>query len=365
MKLTGKTVIVVGYGVRASGANTHALLELGVPILSSWQAMDVIDNWHVNYFGRPGIYGQRCANRILYEAEHIVSIGCRLTPWMIGHSGLRPEQHLVMVDIDGAEAARFPQADWLRMDARDFINRMVKSEHVDLEWMDQCRSWRLEYPWIEYPAHNDANGYMNSYRIMEEIEHHLRPDDVICVDVGSHMASLFQGLHVSPPQRVINGGGLGEMGCGLPFAIGASFARDKGEVICFMGDGGLMINLQELQTIMHHKLPIKIIVFENDGYAMIKGTHKNMGLPYTGVNRASGISMPEFCALAAGFKMNTCSVNTWDTLRKRLSLLFKIKGPFLMVINIDPEQDYIPRLKPIIKDGVITPARFDQLSPIL
>jgi acetolactate synthase-1/2/3 large subunit len=154
------------------------------------------------------------------------------------------------------------------------------------------------------------------------------------------------------------------MGCGMPAAIGASFARGKGEVLCLVGDGGMMLNMQELQTIAHHQLPIKIIVFENDGYSMIKGTHKNMNLPYAGVDRASGVSMPDFCKLAAAFNISTCSVNQWDTLRQRLGLLFKIKGPFLMVINIDPEQEFVPRLKPIMSEGKITPARFDQLSPI-
>ena len=125
-----------------------------------------------------------------------------------------------------------------------------------------------------------------------------------------------------------------------------------------------MINLQELQTMVHHKLPIKIIVFENDGYAMIKGTHKNMGYSYTGVNAESGISMPEFVKLAAAFHINTCSVKTWETFQKRIKLLFEVKGPFLMVVHLDPEQDYVPRLKPIRDGGTITPARFDQLSPI-
>ena len=155
------------------------------------------------------------------------------------------------------------------------------------------------------------------------------------------------------------------MGCGLPAAIGASFARNKGEVLCLVGDGGMMLNMQELQTIAHHKLPIKIIVFENDGYAMIKGTHKNMGVPYVGVSKESGVSMPDFVKLAAAFNISTCSVNKWETFHQRIKLLFEFKGPFVMVVHINPEQDFVPRLKPIIRDGKIMPARFDQLSPIL
>lgn len=359
MKWGKKPVIVLGYGVRASGVDPASFLYLGVPVLTSWQGMDLVDNYHPSFFGRPGIYGQRSANRVLFEADQVIAVGCRMTPWMIGHGGLREDQQLVMVEVDKNEVARFPNALWIQDDIVAFVKQLAPAELP--EWMAECASWRT--PWIE-SAHDDTDGYMNSYRLMGEIEKHLREDEVICVDVGSHMASVFQSLHVKPPQRVICGGGLGEMGCGLPMAIGASFARDKCEVLCFVGDGGMMINLQELQTIVHHKLPIKIIVFENDGYAMIKGTHKNMGLPYTGVNKESGISMPDFVKVAAGFHINTCSVNKWDTFKARIQLLFKVEGPFLMVVHIDPEQDFVPRLKPIIKGGHITPARFDQLSPI-
>lgn len=359
MKWGKKPVIVLGYGVRSSGVDPAVFLYLGVPVLTSWQGMDLVDNFHPSFFGRPGIYGQRTANKILYEADQVISVGCRLTPWMIGHGGLRPDQQLIMVDVDKNEVQRFPQAVWISEDINQFSKSLSSTDRP--EWMAECNSWRT--PWIE-SAHADTNGYMNSYRVIGEIEKHLREDEVICVDVGSHMASVFQSLHVKPPQRVLCSGGLGEMGCGLPFAIGASFARDKGEVLCFVGDGGLMINLQELQTMVHHKLPIKIIVFENDGYAMIKGTHKNMGYSYTGVDKDSGISMPEFVKLAAAFNINTCSVNKWETFEKRIKLLFEVKGPFLMVIHLDPEQDYVPRLKPIRDGGTITPARFDQLSPI-
>lgn len=354
-----KPVLILGYGVRASGVDPRPFLDLGVPVLTSWQTMDLVDNHHPMYFGRPGIYGQRSANSVLYHATNIFSIGCRMTPWMIGHGGLRPEQILTMLDVDRNEVARFPGAGHILDSVGDFLSYAVKADLPN--WIAECNSYRT--PWIESPAHDDTNGYMNSYRICGEIEKHLRPDEVICVDVGSHMASFFQGVHVKPPQRVICGGGLGEMGCALPSAIGASFARNKGEVLAMVGDGGMMINLQELQTIVHHKLPIKIIVFENDGYAMIKGTHKNVGVPYTGVNAASGISMPEFVKLAAAMNINTCSVNTWETFHKRVKLLFEVRGPFLMAVSIDPEQDFVPRLKPTKIGNAYIPATFNNLFP--
>ena len=124
MNIGQRPVIVLGHGVRASGADPRPLLDIGIPVLSSWQAADLVDNWHPMYYGRPGIYGQRAANRILYEADQVISIGCRLTPWLIGHAGLRAEQRLTRVDIDGSEVARFPGCEWINMDAAVFIERI-------------------------------------------------------------------------------------------------------------------------------------------------------------------------------------------------------------------------------------------------
>lgn len=360
-----KPVLAIGHGLRAAGADAAQLLELNIPIVSSWQAADLVDNWHPNYMGRIGIYGQRCANMVFYEADTIISLGCRLTPWMIGHAGLRPNQSLVMVDCDRDELARFPNATHVHMDVKKWLESGIAFKTTDT-WINQCRDWRERWPWIESPLHDDTGGYMNSYRIIERIQADLLDDEIVTVDVGCVMVPVFQSLRVRPPQRLITSGGLGEMGCAIPAAIGASFARNNGEVLCLVGDGGAMINLQELQTIAFHRLPIKIIVFENDGYAMIKGTHKNIKMPYTGVDRESGTSLPDFTYIAEAFGIKTEEVHNWAQWDDIWPFIRRWKGPFLLVVHIDPEQVYAPRLQPIIHpDGRIEPAKFYDLSPQL
>ena len=364
MNIGQRPVIVLGHGIRASGADASLLLELGIPVLSSWQAADLVDNWHPMYYGRPGIYGQRCANRILYEADQVIAIGCRLTPWMIGHAGLRPEQELVMVDIDGTEVSRFPQAQWAAWDAADFIEHIRDERPPRPTWECKCNVWKSQYPWLEAGTHDDTNRYVNSYRFIAELEKRLKRDAIVVTDIGANMCPVFQVLHVKPPQRLMTSGGLGEMGCALPMAIGASFARDKAEVIVIAGDGGLLMNVQELQTVVHHKLPIKIIVFANDGYAMIKGTFKNLKMPYAGVTEASGVSMPDFHRLANGFGIVARDVHNWNDVRIALPEMLNFDGPALLNVSIDPEQVYAPRLQPKIDaDGKITPAKFSELSP--
>lgn len=365
MNLYDKPVIVLGHGVRLSGADTAKVLQWGVPVITSWMGVDLVDNNHPLYFGRPGIYGQRCANRVLYEANQILSIGSRMCAWMIGHTGLREEQRLTMVDIDPVEAFKFtkPKADAIVMDAKQFIDNFEPDVSC-YSWIKQCGKWREQMDWLEYPAHDDTNGYINAYQFVRRLQPFLRDDEVIITDNGSLMCPVFQSLKVRPPQRVMTAGALGEMGCALPGAVGASFARGKAPVIAFVGDGGMMMNLQELATIKYHGLPIKMLVFENDGYSMIKGTYANMGKARRGVDRKSGLGLPDFCKVAQSFEIATDSVRTWDDFDRVIPAMLAHPGPFLAQVHIDPEQEFVPRLKPIIKDGVITPARFDQLSPV-
>lgn len=361
MNLFDKPVIVLGHGVRASGADASRLLDLGVPIVSSWQGADLVDNFHPMYYGRLGIYGQRATNKVFYEANEILAIGARMCPWMVGHAGLRPEQRLTMVDVDANE--RKFKAEMIVQDARAFIESFAPNVSC-YSWVKQCERWKEEFPWVESPTHDDTNGYINTYRFAQRLQPYLARDEVILVDTGSLMCPVFQALRVRPPQRIMTAGGLGEMGNGLPGAIGASFARGKGEVLAFIGDGGMMMNLQELAVVKHHNLPVKILVFENDGYSMIKGTFANVGKPRRGVDKASGLEMPDFLEVARAFGISAGNISSWAHFDEVIPKMLAHPGPFLAQVHIDPEQAFMPRLKPIIKDGTITPARFDQLSPI-
>jgi acetolactate synthase I/II/III large subunit len=358
-----KPVIVLGFGVRLSGADPKRLLELGVPIVASWLGADLVDNWHPSYFGTIGVYGQRAANKIFYEADTILAIGCRMSSWMIGHAGLRPEQKLTMVDCDWEEVERVGGS-WISHDIPTVIASLPIAQCHD--WMMQCGNWADQYPLIEN-AHKGTQGYLNSYQIMAYLNGILRPNEQIVVDTGSLMCPVFQAMRFNPPQRVHTSGCLGEMGNALPGAIGISMATGKGEVLCLMGDGGFLMNVQELATVKYHDLPIKMIVFENDGYSMIKGTFATVKRERAGVDRASGLGLADAVKVSQSFGINSVHVwpSSWPSLETTLQFLLNEDRPMLVQISIDPEQEFVPRLKPVNKDGVITPPRFDQLSPIL
>lgn len=361
MNAYSRPVIVLGHGVRLAGVDPSPLLNAGVPVLTSWPAADLVDSDHRNYFGRPGAYGQRCANKVLAHADMVLSVGCRLSIWTVGHDFPHPGQQVAMVDCDWREVDKVSAARWIGADIRQFIDSglLFTAEHG---WLRACETWRELYPWLESPTHDHPDGYINPHRFMAMLQPYLRDDEIIVADCATGSLAAHQILRLKPPQRLMTSGGLGEMGCGLPAAIGASFARNKGRVICLNSDGGMMLNLQELQTIVHHQLPIKIVVFSNDGYGMIKDTQRNLGLRQTGVGHASGVTCPDFQSVACAFGIQAFGM--LDTDDDSLRRFMECDGPALLDVPVDPDYLWGPKLRPgRNKDGSIKHAKFEEMSP--
>ncbi len=362
-----KPVILVGHGCRMAGADMDILTKLGVPLLTSWQAMDLIDSDDPMNYGRCGLYGQRCANKVLYNADFVLAIGCRMSIWQCGYDdrNFAPNARIVMVDIDQTELDAKPHAEPILMDAKAFIESIANERPNVGAWIKQCNYWSAIYLWVESPTHDDANGYIHSHRFMERLQPYLKPDQIIVTDMGTAMIAAHQVLRLKPPQRIMTSGGLGEMGVALPAAIGASFASNKGEVLCLHCDGGMMMNLQELQTIVHHQLPIKIIVFSNDGYAMIKQTQITAGFDRAATDEASGVTTPYFPSIANAFGIRTESVENWEQFDKWMPEFMSCNYPFLIQVDIDPEQPLLPKLNPVrLANGQQGSPSFDNLSPI-
>src|ERR1700675_209984 len=184
-----RPVVLIGNGCR--GVDWRKIVAPNAPILTSWQAIDIVPSDHPLNFGRPGVYGQRCANRILFEAGEVLSIGCRMSVWTVGYDFKHP--HIFQVEID--ERERKDGAEFIHSTAAEFFEdrgphyfRLIQSE---TEWISKCEGWRNEFPWIE-SAHSDRDGYINSYRFMQAINKELKPDSVIVVDVGGFACSAQQ-----------------------------------------------------------------------------------------------------------------------------------------------------------------------------
>lgn len=371
-----RPVLWLGHGIRLSGAADRVrpfVERLGVPTLVSWAGIDMIDSDHPLVFGRAGVYGQRAANFVLQNADFVIAVGTRLAMPQIGyvHDEFARAAKLAIVDIDHAEIEKLATRVNLPIvaDAGDFIDAMLgasvecpENEH----WLAQCEDYRRTYPWIG-PEHDDQAPFINSYHVLDRLVAHMKHDQIVCTDMGTALLSGHQVMRFRDNQRLMTSTGLGEMGYGLPAAIGASFARDRGEVMCLNCDGGMMMNLQELQTMVHHKLPIKLFIFNNDGYLMIKHTQSNLFAGrQVAVDKSSGVSCPDFSALAGALGIPAFQIRTWNDFEEVVPQVQAATGPVICEVFMHPHQMFLPKLSLApMPDGTIVSPPLEDLSPLL
>jgi acetolactate synthase-1/2/3 large subunit len=241
--------------------------------------------------------------------------------------------------------------------------RVIESK---AEWLAKCNAYQDHFPWVG-PEHADKGGFMNSYRFMKRLNGFFKKDQIIVTDMGTALLCGHQALHIREGQRLMTSTGLGEMGYGLPAAIGVSFAQGRGEVMCLNCDGGMMLNLQELQTIAHHNLPIKLFIFNNDGYLMIKHTQNALfNTGYVGTDKASGISCPDFSKLATAFDMPAFQIRKWDECDDTLAKVQAATGPVICEVFMHPEQLFTPKLSLVAReDGTLVSPPLEDLSPLV
>lgn len=380
IKSAKRPVFWLGHGIRLSGAESQILDLLNMfefPTLVSWAGLDMLDDAHPLNYGRAGVYGNRSANLVLQNSDLVIAIGNRMAIPMIGyvHEEFVREGKVIQVDIDPSELEKTQDIADLSIcaDAGDFISSLIKDAHkqqLDLNnterWKATCDGYKDRYPYIG-PEHDDKNGFINSYKFVDKLIEHFKEDQVVTTDMGTALLSGHQVMKMKPPQRLMTSTGLGEMGYGLPAAIGACFASNKGDVISLNCDGGIMMNLQELQTIVHHQLPIKIFIFNNDGYLMIKHTQKNLFKGrYAAVSPETGVSCPDFEKIAYGFGIDYFSIKTWDDFEKVVPGVQSSIKPVIVDVFMDPEQPFLPKLSLAMNpDGTIVSPPLEDISPLL
>jgi acetolactate synthase-1/2/3 large subunit len=374
-----RPVLWLGVGVRMAGVAAEIqqiVEELGVPALLTWSAIDLMPSGHRLVMGSAGVYGQRAANFILQSCDYLLAIGTRLAIPQIGYDVrelARGAGTITVVDIDPTELRKYPDRfnHPVCADAGDFLWELQRQHAAaplapPSEWKAWCHVVRQRFPWIG-PEHADKDGHINSYRFMMRLSAFMKPDQVVVTDMGTALLSGHQSLPIKPPQRLITSQGLGEMGFGLPGAIGASVARNRGEVLCLNCDGGMMMNLQELQTIVHHRLPIKIIIFNNDGYLMIKHTQKAiLKGRYAGTDRSTGVSCPNYSKLALAFGLPAFEIRTWTQFEQVIPTIIATEEACICEVFMHPEQFFHPKLGVAVgADGKLISPPLEDLSPLL
>lgn len=381
IKKSKRPVFWFGNGIKLSKAENlmpKLLNKFPIPFFLSWTAVDLLPSNHKLNFGRPGVYGNRASNLILQSSDLIISIGTRMSIPMIGyvHNEFARDAKIICVDIDKKEINKLKKKINIKinLDAGTFINSLNKKITIKKEyfksiskWISFCQNTLKNFPHLEKLAHKDEHGFINSYNFLEKFSSELKKNDCVVTDMGTALLSGHQIMKFNGKQKMITSQGLGEMGFGLPGAIGASIAKNKSEVICLNCDGGIMMNLQELQTINQYNLPIKLFVFNNDGYLMIKHTQKNFfGGRYTSVNKKTGISFPNFKILAKAFNFDYFKIKTWADYKIFMKRNFRKKKSFLCEVFMDPEQNFHPKLSTFIdnSNNIVSPP-LEDLSPFL
>jgi len=373
-----RPLLWLGHGIRLAGAEKkiEPLLNLlGVPALVSWAGIDMIDSKHPLVFGRAGVYGQRAANFILQNCDYLLTIGTRLAIPQVGYdlSELARGARIDVVDIDPQEVSKHQARikEMIVCDAAVFMNALTERLQQlvikrKTDWLAKCNAYQDQFPWVG-PEHDDKDGHMNSYRFIERLNSFFKKDQIVVTDMGTALLCGHQVLHIDDGQRLMTSTGLGEMGYGLPAAIGVSFATERGEVMCLNCDGGMMLNLQELQTIVHHQLPVKLFIFNNDGYLMIKHTQNALfKTGYVGTDKASGISCPDYTKIAAAFDIPAYQIRNWAECDETLAKVQAATGPVICEVFMHPEQLFTPKLSLVSKeDGTLVSPPLEDLSPLV
>lgn len=373
-----RPVLIFGYGVRlarAEEALRGLVRRLRIPCVSSWTASDVIAFADENYVGRSGIMGDRAGNFAVQNADLLLIVGSRMSIPQVGYNYklFARAARKIMVDIDEVELKKPSLCPDLAIcaDAGSFLRSLLAqietqgaASSIDA-WRDRCRQWKARYP-VCLPAYRNNRDKVNSFYFVDRLSESLGPDAVVVTDMGTSFTCTMQAFRTKLGQRLFTSSGFASMGFGLPGAIGACFARGRRQTVLITGDGGLQMNIQELQTVAQHKLPLLIFVLNNEGYLTIKLMQQNHFGRYIGSDPASGLSCPDIVRLAQAYGIDAERIGDQRTLESRLEKVLAQGGPYICEIMMPPEQPLIPRVSSLkLPDGTIVSKPMEDLYPFL
>lgn len=368
IKNSKRPVILAGHGIKISKSInnfTKLINRLKIPTLITWLGIDLLPEEHPYNFGRPGLYGQRKSNFILQNCDLLIVIGSRLSLPLTGYNmdNFAPGAKIIIVNNDKDELYKHSYHLPIFDDCKNFITKLLSVDfNLNInKWYNQCLEYTKKFPTIESHHISDNKLYNNSYITVDQISDIADDDAIIVFGQGTPVASGHQAFKVKNNQTVFCSNGLGEMGNGIPSAIGAYFSNPSRQLICLVSDGSLMMNLQEFQTVIGYKIPIKFILFNNEGYLFIKHTQKMLfNGNYNGVNKDTGVSLPDYKKISNAFGLHYSNTKI-DTLDNFL----KTEGPGIYETYMNPEQDLSPKVKGIVTEEGITAPPLEEMSPLL
>lgn len=375
LKVAERPVIIAGNGVTLAGANEDFLKLikiLKIPVISTFARYDIVRNDHELFFGRYGTIGNRAANFVVQNSDLIISIGARLNIRAVSYNWefFGREAKKILVDIDQNELDKKTIAADIKIksDAKVFISdlRSALKDKLDFgAWLEICKNYRKNYPTIE-PFRQNVKEWVDSYNFFDVLSNHKR-DLVYVFGNGTACVSSYQSLRIYENQKVVVNSGCASMGYDLPAAIGACFANGKKDTICVTGEGSLQMNIQEFQTIIHNKLPIKIFVLNNAGYISIRNTQNNFFKGHkVGSDKDSGVSFPNIVKLAEVYGFEACRIENQLNLKGELEKILSKPCAVVCEIMLSPTEKMEPKLSSKIKpDGKMVSQPLEDMFPFL
>ena len=378
LKASRRPVFIGGHGIELDDAATafQALVEkCRIPVLTTFNGMNVIPSDHTLNFGRIGTLGQRAANFVLQNADLIITVGTRNNIRQVSYNweNFAKRAKKVVVDIDAAELAKptvrpdiaieSSAADFISATLHEVSRKTIGNWKNWLAWCEE-RRWRFPVHTQEQMLCNDVG--INPYHFMYVLTNICPADVNIVAGNGTACVALFQTGIVKRGQKIFWNSGCASMGYDIPAALGAAVATGR-ETICLAGDGSAMMNLQELETISFRKLPIKIFILDNNGYSSIRQTQTNLFSPeLMGCDPSSGVGLPDFRKVATAFDLPSVVMERHEGLEGKIRAFLSLDGPALAVVKIPSGLGFSPKLSARRNpDGSIVSPSLEDMSPFL
>ncbi len=369
-----RPVILAGSGIRAAGVAElfgTVVERLGVPVTTAW-THDIIASDHPLFCGRPGTIGDRAGNFTVQNAEALLVLGSRLNIRQVSYNwqSFARAAYKIQVDVDPSELNKPTVRPDLPIhcDLRVFLEEMSRqldgsgaNRHAD--WVAWCKERVAKYSVLDGKA--STGELINPYVFVRDLFEQLTPDDAVICGNATACIVTYQTAKIKKGQRLVSNSGSASMGHDLPAAIGAAVAREGKRVICLAGDGSLQLNIQELQTIAHHRLPIKLFVLNNGGYLSIRGTQDSFFQRRLGEGPGSGLSFPDTLKLAEAYGLPAARITPEDCVAG-IARALAADGPFVCEVMLDPGQRFEPRLASRrLDDGRMVSSPLEDMFPFL
>ena len=378
LKQATKPVIVAGHGIRLSESQNEFIKlvdKLQIPVVSTINGFDIIESSNKNFVARVGTVANRAGNFVIQKADCIICLGTRNNIRQISYNyeNFARKGKLICVDIDQAELDKPTLKPYLKIkaDCKDFIIaflREVKSKKNIFpdysRWKIWCQYIKKKYPPLTESKRIQGQN-LEPYHFIKSLMDILPKKQIVVGSNGSAFLIPFQVGIVKENQRYIWNSGNASMGYGLPAAIGAAIAKKK-DIVCLEGDGSIMMNLQELQTVKNYDLPIKIFILNNGGYISIIQTQRNFFGRFTACDKQTGVGLPDFKKVALAFGLPYYHLNKNAELKTKIPQILAKKGALVCEVMLERDYIFAPKLSSKkLPDGTMISPSLEDMYPFL